>query len=251
MMEHPQWLQRTHLLLGDEKLERLRKLNILIVGLGGVGSYAAEFLARAGVGKMTIVDGDVVDLSNTNRQLPAMHSTVNQPKAHLMAQRIRDINPDIDLTVLQEFLEPKNVDALVSTDFDYVFDCIDSVQPKQYLIVNCKQKGVRIISSMGAGGRIDPSKVKIDDISKTFNCPFAQQVRKGLKKKGLRRGVTCVFSSELVSRDTCMHTTDSKFKISFYGTISYIPALFGLQMASVVVQEVSAGAPIFLMKIKT
>lgn len=251
MNEQPHWLQRTELLLGAEKLEALSKLNILVIGLGGVGSYAAEFLARAGVGKMSIVDGDVVDLTNTNRQLPALHSTVGISKAQIMAARIRDINPDIELKVIEQFLMPSDMDTLISTDYDYVFDCIDSIQPKQYVIVACKQKGVRIISSMGAGGRIDPSKVKIDDISKTFNCPFAQQVRKGLKRKGVRRGVTCVFSHELVDRDTCMTTTGTKFKNSFYGTISYTPALFGLHMASIVVQEVMAGAPIFMLKIKS
>jgi tRNA threonylcarbamoyladenosine dehydratase len=250
-MEQPHWLQRTELLLGPEHMERLRSLNILIVGLGGVGSYAAEFLARTGVGKMTIVDGDVVDLTNTNRQLQAMHSTVGQSKAALMAARIRDINPEIDLTVMDHFLMPSEVGALISPEFDYVFDCIDSITPKQYLIIHCKQKGVRVISSMGAGGRIDPSKIKIDDVSRTFNCPFAQQVRKGLKKKGLYRGVTCVFSSELVDIKTCMRTDGSKFKLSFYGTISYIPALFGLHMASVVIQEIVAGSPIYMLKIKT
>lgn len=237
----PHWLQRTELLLGGEGLDRLRHLHVLVVGLGGVGSYAAEFLARAGVGRMTIVDGDTVDLTNTNRQLPALHSTVGQPKASIMADRIRDINPDIQLDVREEFLTPDTVKLLITNDFDYVFDCIDSVQPKQYIIVACKQKGIRVVSSMGAGGRIDPSKVQIADLSQTFNCPFAQQVRKGLKRKGVRRGVTVVFSSELVDRDTCMLTEGSRFKRSFYGTISYIPALFGLYMASVVVQEVAAG----------
>ena len=235
------WLQRTELLLGNEALERMRKLNILIIGLGGVGSFAAEFLARAGVGHMTIVDGDTVDLSNTNRQLPAMHSTVGKLKTEIMAERMRDINPDLLLKVHSEFLTPKSVKELISKDFDYVFDCIDSIQPKQYLIVDCKQKDVRVISSMGAGGRIDPSKVQIADISETHNCPFAQQVRKGLKRKGVRRGVTVVFSSELVDRSTMMLSDGSRFKKSFYGTSSYIPALFGLHMASVVVQEIAAG----------
>jgi tRNA threonylcarbamoyladenosine dehydratase len=247
-MDSPHWLQRTELLLGAEKLEKIKNLNILVVGLGGVGSYAAEFLARAGVGNMTIVDGDVVDLTNTNRQLPAMRSTVGKPKAELMATRLRDINPDINLKVIQSFLVPKEVDSLITPDYHYVFDCIDSVQPKQYLIIKCKQQGIRIISSMGAGGRIDPSKVQIADIATTYNCPFAQQIRKGLKKKGLYRGVTCVFSSELVDISTMMKTDGSNFKNSFYGTISYIPALFGLQMASVVIQEVAAGAPIFMAK---
>jgi tRNA A37 threonylcarbamoyladenosine dehydratase len=234
----PHWLQRTELLIGPEALEKLRNLHVLVIGLGGVGSYAAEFLARAGVGKMTIVDGDTVDVTNTNRQLPALHSTVGQSKAGIMAARMRDINPDLDLTVQDTFLGPEIVKKLTFQQYDYVFDCIDSVQPKQYVIVACKQQGVRVISSMGAGGRVDPSKVQVADISETFNCPFAQQVRKGLKRKGVRRDVTVVFSSELVERETCMMTDGSKYKKSFYGTISYIPALFGLHMASVVVRDV-------------
>jgi tRNA threonylcarbamoyladenosine dehydratase len=238
----PHWLQRTELLMGAASMEKLRNLHVLVVGLGGVGSFAAEFLVRAGVGNMTIVDGDTVDITNTNRQLPAMHSTVGIPKTEVMEKRIRDINPDINLTVLKEFLTPATAKTLITEQFDYVFDCIDSVQPKQYLIVTCKQVGVRIVSSMGAGGRIDPSKVQVADISETFNCPFAQQIRKGLKKKGVRRGVTVVFSSELVDKSTCMLTEGSQFKKSFYGTISYIPALFGLHMASVVIQDVAREA---------
>lgn len=238
-LSEPHWLQRTELLIGAEALQRLKQLNVMIIGLGGVGSYAAEFLARAGVGKMTIVDGDAVDLTNTNRQLPALHSTVGRPKTGIMAERMRDINPELDLTVKEAFLTPDVVKALRFSDYDYVFDCIDSVQPKQYVIVACKQQGVRVVSSMGAGGRLDPSKVRVDDISRTFNCPFAQQVRKGLRRKRVRRGVTVVFSSETVDRETCMMTDGSRFKKSFYGTISYIPALFGLHMASVVVREVA------------
>lgn len=234
----PHWLQRTELLLGDETLERLRNLHILVIGLGGVGSYAAEFLARAGVGRMTIVDGDTVDTTNINRQLPALHSTVGQSKAEIMAARIRDINPAIELSVRNEFLTPEEVKELITTEFDYVFDCIDSIQPKQYIVVTCKQKGVRVISSMGAGGRIDPSLVRVADISETFNCPFAQQVRKGLKRKGVRKGVTVVFSSELVDPSTMMLSEGSRFKKSFYGTCSYIPALFGLHMASVVLKDI-------------
>lgn len=234
----PHWLQRTELLVGAEALEQLNRLHVLVIGLGGVGSYAAEFLARAGVGNLTIVDGDTVDLTNTNRQLPALHSTVGQSKAAIMAARLRDINPALNLSVRDTFLTPEVVKTHSFREFDYVFDCIDSVQPKQYVIVACKQQGVRIVSSMGAGGRVDPSKVQVADIAETFNCPFAQQVRKGLKRKGVRRGVTVVFSSEIVDRNTCMMTDGSKFKKSFYGTISYIPALFGLHMASVVVRDV-------------
>lgn len=233
------WLQRTELLMGAEALERMRNLNVLVIGLGGVGSFAAEFLTRAGVGNMTIVDGDTVDLSNTNRQLPAMHSTVGKPKTTIMADRMRDINPELNLRVIEEFLTPAAVKDLITNEFDYVFDCIDSIQPKQYLIVTCKQKDVRVVSSMGAGGRFDPSLVQVADISETFNCPFAQQVRKGLKRKGVRRGVTVVFSSELVDRATMMLSDGSRFKKSFYGTSSYIPALFGLHMASVVVRDIA------------
>jgi len=234
----PHWLQRTELLVGEEALLRLKNMHVLVVGLGGVGSFAAEFLARAGVGRMTIVDGDTVDLTNTNRQLPAMHSTVGKAKTAVMAERMLDINPELDLTVREEFLTPDSVKELITNDFDYVFDCIDSVQPKQYVIVTCKQKEIRVVSSMGAGGRVDPSKVQVADISETYNCPFAQQIRKGLKRKGVRRGVTVVFSSELVNRENCMMTDGNRFKKSFYGTISYIPALFGLHMASVVIRDV-------------
>ena len=236
----PNWLQRTQLLLGEESIDQLKNLHVLVIGLGGVGSYAAEFLARAGVGRMTIVEGDTVDITNTNRQLPALHSTVGQAKADVMATRIRDINPDVDLRVINSFLGPEEVRDLISPEFDYVFDCIDSIQPKQYIVVTCKQKGIRVVSSMGAGGRIDPSQVRVADISETYNCPFAQQVRKGLKRKGVRRGVTVVFSSELVDISTMMLTDGSKFKRSFYGTCSYIPALFGLHMASVVVKDIVA-----------
>ncbi len=236
----PHWLQRTQLLLGEESIDLLKNLHVLVIGLGGVGSYAAEFLARAGVGKMTIVDGDTVDITNTNRQLPALHSTVGQAKADVMATRIRDINPEVDLRVINSFLGPEEVRNLITPEFDYVFDCIDSIQPKQYIVVTCKQKGIRVVSSMGAGGRIDPSQVRVADISETYNCPFAQQVRKGLKRKGVRRGVTVVFSSELVDISTMMLTDGSKFKRSFYGTCSYIPALFGLHMASVVVKDIVA-----------
>lgn len=235
----PHWLQRTELLLGAEALDKLQQIHVLIIGLGGVGSFAAEFLARSGVGRMTIVDGDTVDLTNTNRQLPALHSTVGKPKTTVMAERLRDINPNLNLQVINEFLTPEVAKTFITKEFDYVFDCIDSIQPKQYIIVACKQQDVRVISSMGAGGRVDPSLVRVADISETFNCPFAQQVRKGLKRKGVRRGVTVVFSSELVDRATMMLSDGTRFKKSFYGTSSYIPALFGIHMASVVVREVT------------
>ena len=167
------WLERTELLVQKEGLEKLKKANVLIVGLGGVGSYAAEFIARSGINKMTIVDGDVFDETNKNRQLPALDSTIGVSKTTVLAARIRDINKDIELTVLEEFLSPERAYEIVSKDFDYVLDCIDSITPKVNLIVAARRKKVKIISSMGAGGKLDATKIRVKDISKTKNCTMA------------------------------------------------------------------------------
>ena len=180
------WQERAELLFKKEGLNNLKQANVLVVGLGGVGSFAAEFLARAGVGKMTIVDGDVVDITNINRQLPALHSTVGLPKVDLMAQRLKDINPELELTPIKEFLSPERAFELVTKDFDYVLDCIDSVSPKLALIKACRRRKIKIVSSMGAGGKMDPSKVMVRDLSKTNNCFLAKQIRKRLKKEGIK-----------------------------------------------------------------
>ncbi len=238
MKASPVWLERTELLINADHLQTLRHLNILIVGLGGVGSFAAEFLARAGVGKMTIVDGDVVDITNTNRQLPAMHSTIGQGKAVLMEARIRDINPDIQLRTLSSFIQPAESDELVNSEnYDYVLDCIDSVTPKLLLIKAAVKKGCKIISSMGAGGKIDSMMIKYADISKTHICPFAYYIRKRLRLEGIYGGVMTVFSEEKPIKESIKVTDGLNFKRSFYGTISYIPALFGLNMASWVIRD--------------
>ena len=233
------WLERTELLIGKNDIETLRAKNILVVGLGGVGSYAAEFIARTGVGKMTIVDGDTVDITNVNRQLPALQTTVNQPKVALMEERIRGINPDIQLHCLQEFLMPERMHELVSTGgFDFVLDCIDSVTPKLNLIMACLNHNIPIISSMGAGGKLDPSKVRIADVSKSHTDPFAYQVRRQLKRRGVKpKGFMVVFSEETNVEDSLRMTDGTNFKKSFYGTISYIPALFGLHMAGYVIRK--------------
>ena len=230
------WQERAELLFKTEGLEKLRKANVLVVGLGGVGSFAAEFLARAGVGKMTIVDGDVVDITNINRQLPALHSTVGLPKVELMGARLLDINPELELTMLKEFLSPERAFELVSTEFDYVLDCIDSVTPKLNLLIAAKRKGVKVISNMGAGGKFLASKVKVTDISKTDYCPLAKHVRKRLKKEGISGGVKVVYSSERPDYDSVKHTDGSNFKKSFYGTNSWMPCLFGLDAAETVVR---------------
>ena len=233
------WLKRTELLLKTDKLKRLTKANILIVGLGGVGSYAAEFLARTGVGKMTIVDGDKIDTSNINRQLLALHSTTGQLKTETMANRLRDINPDLQLNLISEFIQPDAFDSLVtSSNFDYIIDAIDSVSPKIYLILAAKKHKIKIVSAMGAGGKLDPSKVLVRDISKTREDFLARVIRKRLKKHGIHKGVKCVFSTELQDAGSLQMTDNSGFKKSHYGTISYMPALFGLFAANVVIKHI-------------
>ena len=240
MFTTPKWLERTELLVKKEPLEKLNNTNVLLVGLGGVGSFAAEFLVRAGIGKLTIVDGDIVDITNINRQLPALTSSVGESKAEYMKARLLDINPNLELVAINQFLNPDETTDLVNQyDYDYVMDCIDSITPKVYLIKAAKNKGCKIISSMGAGGKIDSMKLKYADISRTHMCPFAYYIRKRLRKEGIYSGVMTVFSEEQPDSESIKLTDGSNFKTSFYGTISYIPALFGLHMASWVVRDVS------------
>ena len=229
------WKERAVLLFKEEGIQRLENANVLVVGLGGVGSFAAEFLARAGVGKMTIVDGDTVDITNVNRQLPALHSTVGQHKVDVVGDRLMDINPELQLTRINEFLSPERTTEIVTKEFDYVMDCIDSLTPKLNLIIAAKRKKVKIVSSMGAGGKIDPSKVLVRDISKTSNCHLAKQVRKRLKKEKIDKGIRCVFSNELQDEDSLKMTDGTNYKRSFYGTISFMPAIFGLYAAAEVI----------------
>lgn len=232
------WLQRTELLIGANGLHKLKQANVLVVGMGGVGSFAAEFLCRAGIGRMTIVDGDRVDPSNKNRQIVALNSTVDVHKADVMSQRIQDINPEIQLTAIKEFLTPDLMMELVTTKFDWVLDCIDSLQPKLYFLGAAVTNGVKVVSSMGAGGRIDPQKVRIAPIFETDCCRFAYKVRKGLRRKGFgKANIIAVYSEELVNRESLQLTDGSNFKRSYYGTISYIPALFGINMASIVIRD--------------
>lgn len=231
------WQERAALLFKEEGLNKLKNSNVLVVGLGGVGSFAAEFLARAGVGNMTIVDGDTVDITNINRQLPALHSTVGQPKVKIVGDRLMDINPELNLTRVEEFLSPERAIEIVTPDFDYVLDCIDSATPKLNLIVAAKRKKVKVISNMGAGGKLLSSKIVVKDISKTDVCPLAKNIRKRLKKEGISSGVKAVYSLEHPD-ETSLKTTDgSNFKKSFYGTNSWMPALFGLHAAETVVKH--------------
>ena len=231
------WQERAELLFKPEGLEKLRNAKVLVVGLGGVGSFAAEFLARAGVGNMTIVDGDIVDITNINRQLPALHSTVGQPKVKIVGDRLMDINPELNLTRVEEFLSPERATEIVTPEFDYVLDCIDSITPKLNLIVAAKRKKVKVISNMGAGGKLLSQKIVVRDISKTEVCPLAKNIRKRLKKERISSGVKAVYSLEHPD-ETSLKTTDgTNFKKSFYGTNSWMPALFGLHAAETVVKE--------------
>lgn len=238
MTENKKWMSRTALLVREEGLEKLEKANVLIVGLGGVGSYAAEAIARAGVGNITIVDGDTVDPSNRNRQLIALSSTHGQSKAELMRDRILDINPDCNLTAHTVFMAVEEMkELLMRGKFDYVVDAIDSITPKVTLISYCYFNNIPLISSMGAGGKMDPMQLKINDISKSYNCNLANLVRKRLRYAGIRKGVKCVFSTELANPKSLMLTDGTNFKKSAFGTISYLPAMFGLTIASVVIRK--------------
>ena len=231
------WLERTTLLLGEEKLEQLRRAHVLVVGLGGVGAYAAEMIARAGVGRMTIADADTVSATNINRQLIALHSTIGLKKSDLMDERLRDINPDIDLTVINRFIKDNETDALLdSARFDFVVDAIDTLSPKLALIKGALDRGIPLVSSMGAGAKTDPTKMEICDISRTHHCPLAHMLRKRLHKIGIRKGFHAVFSPEPV-REGAMILCEEQNKKSNTGTISYIPALFGIGCASVVVRS--------------
>jgi tRNA threonylcarbamoyladenosine dehydratase len=236
-MKDLKWLSRTQLLIGEEKLNTLINSHVFVVGMGGVGSFAAEFVCRAGVGAMTIVDGDVVDPSNRNRQLPAMQSTHGLYKADVMAARLLDINPELNLTVIKEFITPEKAHVILQKNYDYVIDAIDSITPKITFIEEAYKRKLKIISSMGAGAKLDPTMLRVVDISKTFNCPFAQYVRKRLKQLGIKKGIKTVFSPEDPIKESLMLTDGSNYKKSAYGTISYLPAAFGGVCASVVIRD--------------
>ena len=230
------WLERTLLLLGEEKLRRIRRAHVLVVGLGGVGAYAAEMIARAGVGRMTLADADVVNETNINRQLVALHSTVGRQKAEVLAERLRDINPAIELTVINRYIKDEETYTLLdAAPYDYVVDAIDTLSPKLALIAAALERRLPLVSSMGAGAKMDPTKLEIADISRTHHCPLAHMLRKRLHKLGIRSGFRAVFSPEPI-REGAMILCEEQNKKSNVGTISYIPPLFGIGCASVVIR---------------
>ncbi len=236
-------MERTSLLLGEEKLEIIKKANILVVGLGGVGAYAAEMIARAGVSRMTIADADTVNTTNINRQLVALHSTIGREKSEILAERLRDINPNIELVVVNKYIRDELTDELLdSAKFDYVVDCIDTLSPKLALIKGSLDRAIPLVSSMGAGAKTDPTLMEIKDISKTHHCPLAHMLRKRLHKIGIRKGFRAVFSPEPI-REGAMILCEEQNKKSNVGTISYIPALFGIGCASVVIRDLIGELP--------
>ncbi|TAF54552.1 MAG: tRNA threonylcarbamoyladenosine dehydratase [Sphingobacteriia bacterium] len=241
----PYWMSRTQLLLGDAPVQRLQSKNVLVVGLGGVGGICAEMIARAGVGKMTIVDADTVDLSNTNRQIPALHSTAGQLKSEVMAARLLDINPQLDLTVKTVYIKDQITDDIIDQgQFDYAVDCIDTLSPKVFYLKALLDRGIPVVCSLGAGGKVDPTQVRITDIAQTYECNLAKYVRKKLRSLGIRKGLTVVFSPEKVDQSRVIETEKAYPKKSIIGTISYMPAIFGCMAASVVIRDLMQTEPV-------
>lgn len=232
------WQQRTRLLLGEEKTERLRHAHVLVVGLGGVGAYAAEMICRAGVGRLTLVDADTVQPTNVNRQLPALHSTIGRSKAEMLAERFRDINPDVRLTVLPIFLKDENIPELLDSErFDFVVDAIDTLAPKCHLIAETLRRRIKIVCSMGAGAKSDITQVRFADLWDTYHCGLSKAVRKRLQKMGVKHKIPVVFSTEQADPKAILLTDEEMNKKSTCGTVSYMPAVFGCYLAEYVIKR--------------
>ena len=219
-------------------MRRMAAAHVLVVGLGGVGAYAAEMICRAGVGRMTIVDADTVQPSNINRQLPALHSTVGQSKAEVLADRFRQINPELELTVLPLFLKDENIPELLdAVRYDFIVDAIDTLSPKCFLICHALKRRIRIVSSMGAGAKSDITQVRFADIWDTYHCGLSKAVRKRLQKMGVKRKLPVVFSTEQADPRAVLLTEDEMNKKSTCGTVSYMPAVFGCYLAEYVIKR--------------
>lgn len=230
------WTDRTELLVGKAGIERLRVSRVAVVGLGGVGAVAAEMVARSGVGSMLILDSDCVSDTNRNRQIIAGCSTIGQRKTDVVASRLKDINPDLQLSVVDEYLTEENAAQLLTGRIDFLIDAIDTLSPKLALIRHCVENGIRLVSSMGSGAKYDVTKIRVADLSKSFNCPLAYMVRKKLRKQGINKGFPVVFSEELPREEAMVRLTAEEMaelsnKKSQVGTISYLPAAFGCACA--------------------
>lgn len=236
----PEWQRRTVRLLGDEAVERLAAAHVTVVGVGGVGGYAAEILVRSGIGRVTVIDADCVAESNINRQLIATARDVGRPKVELFAERFRAINPVIEVNAIREFVTPGNVAGLIPAGTDFVIDAIDTVAPKVALLIHCLREGIDVVSSMGAGGRTDPTQVRCLDISETRDDGLARAVRQRLRKSGVRVPLTVVASTEPPHAASVMQL-DERNKRSSYGTTAAVPATFGICLGNYVVMRIAAG----------
>lgn len=234
---YPDWQERSLQLLGKDNIFRLNRSNVLVAGMGGVGSMAAEMLCRSGIGKMTIIDSDIIQPGNINRQIPATHTTVGREKAVVMGERLKEINPALNLTVINEFIREGRIPEIVQEPFDYVVDAIDTLSPKIYLIYHTMQKGRKLVSSMGSGGKLDPSQIREADFGETYNCKLAYILRKKLRKMDIHGGFRVVFSTEQVPDEVVIPVEGEPNKKSTIGTSSYIPAIFGCTIASIVIRE--------------
>ena len=233
-----EWKQRTQLLLGEEKMQRMASAHVLIVGLGGVGAYAAEMICRAGVGQMTLVDADTVQPSNINRQLAALQTTIGREKVEVLAERYKQINPELKLTVLPVYLKDDNIPELLdAATYDFIVDAIDTISPKCYLIAHAMQRRIKIVSSMGAGAKSDISQVRFADIWETYHCGLSKAVRTRLQKMGVKRKLPVVFSTEQADANAVLLTDEERNKKSTCGTVSYMPAVFGCFLAEYVIKR--------------
>ena len=233
-----QWQERTSILLGEQVLDSLAAKKVMVVGLGGVGAYAAEMLCRAGIGNMVLIDSDTVGQTNLNRQLIALNSTLGKLKSEVLAQRLLDINPKVQLTIISEYVEEENIPRIFETagELDYVVDAIDTLAPKISLIKHCVQNGIPHVTAMGAGAKLDATKIRIADLSKSYNCPLAYILRKKLRKEGISKGFKVVFSEELPDREAIV-PMEERNKKSQVGTISYLPAVFGCVCAQAAIEH--------------
>lgn len=236
MLDLKNWQERTKLLVGRD-FTKLQNAHILIVGIGGVGGIAAEMICRAGVGKMTIVDSDEINVTNLNRQIYTLTTNIGKSKVDVLGKKLKLINPELNLNVLNMYVtEETIVEILNSEKFDYVVDAIDTLSPKVQLLVQCSRRGLKVVSSMGAGGKLDPTLVSVADISETHDCPLARILRKRLHRFGVYRGIKAVFSPEKIVESSVI-LVESGNKKTTLGTISYLPSIFGIYASWVVISD--------------
>lgn len=232
------WQERTELLIGKNGISRLTKSHVLVAGLGGVGSFAAEMLCRAGIGKLSIVDNDVFHLSNLNRQIGALHSTIGKSKTEVMKKRLTDINPAIEIITITEYLKDENLKTLLCNNkYDFIVDAIDTFSPKTFFIYYAVTSGQNLVSSMGSGGKRRPEDIRVADFSETFQCRLAFMLRKRLRRKGINGGFRAVFSVEPTDKDAIIQVEEENKKTNI-GTISYMPAMFGAWCAAEVINKI-------------